>query len=219
MTKRKDLSDNESLDILRRLTQTPRPSQEIVAEETHHRKAKIGEVLKKYLDMTWEEAKAFCGNDQHILGLRKDYVVMRVTEEREARIKTEQAAEETEQHFAQLDYARTAIVDNYKKWVENPLVNLNKGRLEGKPLYPIGDLVYGGITYDSPLGSGEFRELLDVDKYEADDLLTHLKAEYPELANLHTFANLTDNKESHRIINLLQAHRGRYEGNCPHCPL
>jgi len=208
MTKRKDLSDNESLAILRRLAQTPRPSQEIVAEETRHRKAKIGEVLKKYLDMTWEEAKAFCGNDQHILRLRKDYVVRRVAAEREARIKTEQAAEETEQHFAQLDYARTAIVDNYKKWVGNPVVNFNR----------IGELIYGGSVYEITPWGGQMCDLMEVDKAIAKKLLIHLKAESTEFANVHDFTDLTNDRHSRKIINLLQAHTTKYQGDCKDCP-
>jgi hypothetical protein len=78
--KRKDLADNEKLDILKRLIETPRPSQEVVAEETHHRKAKIGAVPEEFRAMAWEKAQAFCNNDQHILSLRDDYVERKIAE-------------------------------------------------------------------------------------------------------------------------------------------
>lgn len=124
-----------------------------------------------------------------------------------------------ERHFAQLEYARTAIVDNYEQWSENPVANLNKGRLEGMPLDPIGELIYGGSMYEiTSVGMGGFRELVEVDKRMAKNLLKHLKAESPEFAGLKDFADLTDDKRSRKIINMLRSHRSRYEGHCPDCP-
>ena len=97
--KRKLLSDSEKLYILKRLADIPRPSQEVVAEETHHRKTKIEDVLNKFKEMDWEKAKAFCGNDKHILALREDYLDKRIAEEKEARIKAEVAAVKQEEEL------------------------------------------------------------------------------------------------------------------------
>jgi NhaP-type Na+/H+ and K+/H+ antiporter len=77
------LTDSEKLQILRCLTEIPRKSQEVIAEEIHHRKTKIGEVLNEFKCMSWEKAKAFCSNEQHILALRDDYVEMRVIQAKE----------------------------------------------------------------------------------------------------------------------------------------
>jgi hypothetical protein len=72
--RRKGLTDNEKLEILRLLGQKPKMSQEKVAAETHHRKAKIGETLKEFKFLSWEKTKAFCENDQSMLRLRDDYI-------------------------------------------------------------------------------------------------------------------------------------------------
>ena len=78
--KRKDLTDGEKRGILERLAQIPRPSQELVAEETHHGKLKIGRALKEFYSLTWEEACALCNNNQRILALRPDYIAQRTLE-------------------------------------------------------------------------------------------------------------------------------------------
>ncbi len=78
--KHSELADTEKVYILGRLAEMPKPSQEEIAEETHHRKAKIGEVLRKFKDMGWEDAKALCDNDQHVLRLREDYVERKIAE-------------------------------------------------------------------------------------------------------------------------------------------
>lgn len=70
--KKKDLTDAEKLRILELLYL--RRAQEEVAEETHHRKAKIGEVLREFKEDSWERAKALCSEHKHLLSLRDDYV-------------------------------------------------------------------------------------------------------------------------------------------------
>ena len=80
MKKKKILTDIEKLEVLRLLSQAPKMSQENVAAETHHRKAKIGGVLKEFKSLDWESAKAFCDNDQNILRLREDYLQRKVAE-------------------------------------------------------------------------------------------------------------------------------------------
>ena len=81
--KRKDLTDGEKGGILERLAQIPRPSQELVAEETHHGKLKIGRALKEFYSLTWEEACALCNNNQRILALRPDYIDRKIVEPEE----------------------------------------------------------------------------------------------------------------------------------------
>ncbi len=80
MKKGETLTNNEKLEVLRLLSQVPKMSQEKVAAETHHRKAKIGGALKEFRSLDWESAKAFCGNDQSILRLREDYLERKVAE-------------------------------------------------------------------------------------------------------------------------------------------
>ena len=70
--KRQDLSDAEKIRILELLCSGK--SQEVVAEETRHRKAKIGAVLREFKENAWERAKAFCGENKRLLSLRDDYV-------------------------------------------------------------------------------------------------------------------------------------------------
>lgn len=75
-----NLFDAERLAILELLAQTPKKSQEVVAEETHHRKAKISEILKEFRNMPWEDAKTLCGGRENILMLRNDYLDKKVAE-------------------------------------------------------------------------------------------------------------------------------------------
>lgn len=79
----KVLTDGEKLEILRLLSQVPKLSQENVAIETRHRKAKIGGVLKEFKSLDWDKAKAFCGNDKDILGLREDCLERKMAEARD----------------------------------------------------------------------------------------------------------------------------------------
>ena len=83
---KKEFTDAQKLAMLHRLAQTPRPSQEVVAEELHCRKQKVSEVLKEFRSMSWDEASAFCSGDEYILALRPDYVDHRVREANSDRI-------------------------------------------------------------------------------------------------------------------------------------
>ncbi len=81
--KKKTITASEKLEILRFLSKVPKMNQEKIAAETHHRKVKIGGVLKEFKFLDWEAAKVFCGNDQRILGLRDDYFEKKMGEERD----------------------------------------------------------------------------------------------------------------------------------------
>jgi hypothetical protein len=120
------------------------------------------------------------------------------------------------QHFIELDLARLAIIDNYEKWM-NSATNLNKGRPEGSPVCPIGGLIYGGQVYQITPGGGAICELLEVNSRTADNLLSHLRAEFTELESIKSLTNLTDDKHSRRVINSLKSHSGEYVGDCKDC--
>ncbi|MBA7656209.1 hypothetical protein ES703_64124 [subsurface metagenome] len=83
---KKEFTYAQKLAILRRLSQTPKPSQEVVAEELHCRKKKVSEVLKEFRSMTWDEANALCGGDERILALRPDYVDQKVQKAKSDRV-------------------------------------------------------------------------------------------------------------------------------------
>ncbi len=83
---KKEFTYAQKLAILRRLAQTPKPSQEVVAEEIQCRKKRVSEVLKEFRSMTWDEANALCGGDEHILALRPDYVDQKVQEANSDRV-------------------------------------------------------------------------------------------------------------------------------------
>ena len=78
--RKREFTYAQKLAILRRLADAPKPSQEVVGEEVHCAKRKIGEVLKEFRGMPWEEAKALCGGDERVLALRPDYVEQRIRE-------------------------------------------------------------------------------------------------------------------------------------------
>ena len=124
--------------------------------------------------------------------------------------------EQRGQHFIELDLGLLAIIDNYEKWM-NSTANLNKGRLEGSPVCPIGKSIYGGQVYKITPGGGEICELIEVNKRTADNLLSHLKTEFPELESIRSLTNLTDDKHSRRVINMLKSHAREYEGECADC--
>ena len=74
------MSDAEKLAILELLAQTPKKSQEVIAEEIHRRKARISKTLNEFRNMPWEEAKALCGGREQLLALRPDYVEKKLAE-------------------------------------------------------------------------------------------------------------------------------------------
>ena len=108
--KKKTITDSEKLEILRLLSQVPKMSQEKVAAETHHRKAKIGGVLKEFKSLDWEGAKAFCGNDQRILGLREDNFERKKAEARDQE-ETQKALETNLRHELGLPSFNTYMKD------------------------------------------------------------------------------------------------------------
>lgn len=78
----------------------------------------------------------------------------------------------------------------------------------------VGDLVYGGFMYEvlSP-GSGQSVELPQVDKTLAMNLLSHLKGEFLELADITDWADLTGDKITEDFIQRLihRVHKGNFK--------
>jgi len=203
--KRKDLSDGEKLDILQRLAQTPRPSQELVAEETHHRKEKIGGVLKEFNSIAWEVAQAFCGNDERVLGLREDYLERKVIK-----------AKRDSKHHAELSATALKLVEildwyyKYHRFSITPYIS--------------SDFPYTTHTLESPT----------LNERELSNLVAHLKDEIPELIPIgeyhkacqQYFASRKREKETPTatitgdlILKLkLKANQGNFTGRCPDCP-
>lgn len=86
--------------------------------------------------------------------------------------------------------------------------------------YAVGGLIYGGFMYEilSP-DSGQSVELPQVDKTLAMYLLSHLKREFPELADITDWVDLTNDKITEDFIQRLihRAHKGNFKGTCPGC--
>ena len=97
--KRRELTDSEKLKVLE-LRADGQSYDDIVAE-VHRRRSRVIEVVKWFdQELDWGEAVAYCGNNQKVLALRKDYFDRRIAEEREARVKAEEAAAKLESEKA-----------------------------------------------------------------------------------------------------------------------
>jgi hypothetical protein len=79
--------------------------------EVRHRRSKVIGVVKWFTqELDWDEAVAYCGNNQKVLALRKDFLDRRITEEKEARVKAEEATAKLESEKATI-IARLAEQD------------------------------------------------------------------------------------------------------------
>jgi len=116
-------------------------------------------------------------------------------------------------HFDELTITALKIASNLSRYHRN-LMTVHDSS------YIVGNLVYGGLMYEmlSP-DSGQSIELPQVDKTSARYLLSHLKEEFPELANITDWAELTNDKITEDFIQRLisRAHRGNFKGTCPVC--
>jgi len=96
--KRRDLTDSEKLKVLE-LKADGQSYDDIVAE-VHRRRSRVIEVVKCFQGLDWSEAVAYCGSNQKVLALRKDYFDRRIAEERETRVKAQEATAELESEKA-----------------------------------------------------------------------------------------------------------------------
>ncbi len=88
--KRSELTDSEKLKILE-LKADSKSYDYILAEGgIHHRKEKAIKVVRWFAeDLSWEEAKAFCNNNQKILALRDDFLEQKMAEAEQSKTKLE----------------------------------------------------------------------------------------------------------------------------------
>lgn len=117
------------------------------------------------------------------------------------------------QHSEELSITALKIASNLSKYHRN-LVTADDSPCA------VGVLVYGGFMYEmlSP-DSGQSVELPQVDKTLAMYLLSHIKREFPELADINDWADLTNDKISEDFLQRLtnRAHRGNFKGTCSVC--
>jgi len=119
-------------------------------------------------------------------------------------------------HYEELMLTSFKLARNLERWLDEPLINLNIGRLPGTESYPVGKLLYGGLIYGSAIRSVD--KLADIDKAMAGNVLVHLKAQYPILADLKDFGDLTDDDFTREVIDLLKVSRQTWKGRCGRCP-
>jgi len=97
--KSRELTDSEKLKILE--LRADRKIYDDIVAEVHHRRSNIIKVVKWFTQqLDWYEAEAYCGNNQKVLALREDYLDRRIAEEREARVKAEEATAKLESEQA-----------------------------------------------------------------------------------------------------------------------
>jgi len=117
------------------------------------------------------------------------------------------------QHSEELSITAMKIISNLSRYHRNLATDHDSS-------YEVGDLVYGGHMYEmlTP-DSGLSIELPQVDRMLALNLLSHLKDEFPELANITDWAELTNDKITEDFLQRLtyRAHKGNFKGTCPVC--
>ncbi len=88
--KRSELTHSEILKVLE-LRADGKSYDCILAEGgIHHRREKVIEVVRWFAeDLSWEEAKAFCNNNQKILTLRDDFLEQKMAEAEQSKTKLE----------------------------------------------------------------------------------------------------------------------------------
>jgi len=112
-------------------------------------------------------------------------------------------------HFAELSVTALILASNFESYLDNFGTGFDSA---------VGDVVYGGWLDD--IGDMLSVEMREVDRPLALNLLYHLKEEFPELANISDWDQLTSAKMSHDFIARLKlkANRGDFMGKCPACP-
>lgn len=137
-----------------------------------------------------------------------------VSSQRQAERILAQAAkyqQEIERHRADLSTIALTLASNLESYLDN------LGTVFGFKS-KIGHAVYGGFANE--IASKWYVEMREIDKSVALNLLCHLKEEFPKLANITDWADLTSDEISHDFIARLKlkANRGDFIGKCPACP-
>jgi len=111
-------------------------------------------------------------------------------------------------HFAELSVTALILASNFESYLDNFGTGLDSA---------IEDAVYGGWLVEI---GGPSVLMRGVDRPLALNLLYHLKGEFPELADISDWGQLTSAKMSPDFIAQLKlkANRGDFMGKCPACP-
>ena len=133
--------------------------------------------------------------------------------EAESRYQLAEISRQEPRHFEELSITALKIASNLSRYHRN-LMTVHDSS------FSVGSLVYGGHMYEmlSP-NSGLSVELPQVDKTLALYLLSHIKREFPELANITDWTELTNDKITEGFLQKLthKAHKGNFKGTCPGC--
>jgi len=133
--------------------------------------------------------------------------------EAESRYQLAEISRQEPRHFEELSITALKIASNLSRYHRN-LMTIHDSS------FSVGSLVYGGHMYEmlSP-NSGVSVELPQVDKTLALYLLSHIKREFPELANITDWTELTSDKITEDFLQRLthRAHKGNFKGTCPMC--
>lgn len=133
--------------------------------------------------------------------------------EAESRYQLVEISRQEPRHFEELSTTALKIASNLSRYHRN-LMTVHDSS------FSVGSLVYGGHMYEmlSP-NSGVSVELPQVDKTLALYLLSHIKREFPELANITDWTELTNDKITEDFLQRLthRAHKGNFKGTCPMC--
>jgi hypothetical protein len=88
--KRSEFTDSERLKVLELKADGKSYDYIVTDGGIHHGRQKVIECVKWFTeDLSWEEAEAYCGNNQSILRLRDDYLEQKVAEAEELKSKLE----------------------------------------------------------------------------------------------------------------------------------
>jgi len=113
--------------------------------------------------------------------------------------------ERRERHFQELSVTALMLASNFESYLDNFGTGSDS---------TVGDVVYGGWLDD--IHDALSVEMREVDRPLSLNLLDHLKEEFPELANISDWTQLTGDKISYDFIARLKlkANRGDFVGNC-----
>lgn len=123
--------------------------------------------------------------------------------------KTVSLSKAMRQHFEKLSIEALTLASNFESYLDDRGFSF-----PGK----LGDIVYGGESGDKT--SWRSLGMREVDKSVALNLLQHLKGEFPELANISDWGDLTSSSLSGGFIERLRlkANRGDFIDRCTVCP-
>ena len=120
--------------------------------------------------------------------------------------------QQIERHHLDLSTTALTLASNLESYLHNFGTDFDS---------TVGAVVYGGwLNEIDGIRDALSVEMHQVNKPIALNLLYHLKEEFPELANISDWTELTSDKISNDFIARLKlkANRGDFMGKCPACP-